>query len=527
MKKILISDSIDEKCTAILKSAGFEVHSKTEYTREELLTTISDFNALVVRSSTQVDAELIEKMDKMEVIGRAGAGVDSIDVKAATRKGILVMNTPGGNTISAAEHTIALILAASRKIPQANISLHLKKWDRKRFQGTELFGKTLGLIGLGKIGKEVAIRAKAFGMNIISYDPLVSAEAISEFGIQLVQLEDIWKNADIISVHTPLNDRTKNLISYNELSKCKTGVVIINCARGGIINESDLLLALKEGKVSAAGLDVFETEPPDFGIGLIQHPAVVSTPHLGASTEEAQQKVAVQIAEQIVEYFKNGSPTGAVNASVLKEISNENLKAFLRLAEVQGKILSQIRKDSLLKLSISLSGELLTGSTKLLTAALLKGFLSEELDLPVNYINARLLAEEMGIIVEEIVSTNHRDYLNLIEAKIITTLGEWKLSGTVFGSNELRIVEINNYPVEFKPEGNILIYKNVDRPGMLASVSRELASSKINIAGLSLGRKSEGDDALTIINIDSPIDQKIKSSISSLDGVKEIYSVYI
>jgi len=527
MKKVLISDSVDEKCTEILKSAGFSVDYKTDFSKDELLKIIPDYNVLVVRSSTQVDAKLIEKMQSVEVIGRAGAGVDNIDVKAATRKGILVMNTPGGNTISAAEHTIALMLAASRKIPQANISLHLKKWDRKRFQGSELFGKTLGLIGLGKIGKEVAIRAKAFGMKIISFDPIVSAESVSDLDIQLVSPDEIWKTADIISVHTPLNDKTKYLISYNELSKCKTGVVIINCARGGIVNEKDLLTGLKEGKVSAVGLDVFETEPPDFSLGLIQHPSVVCTPHLGASTEEAQQKVAVQIAEQIVDYFKYGIPAGAVNASTLKEISNENLKSFVKLAEVQGKILSQVRKDSLQKLTISFNGELLRSSVKLLSTALLKGFLSEELDSTVNYINAPILAEEMGIVLEEIISTDNREYLNLIESKILTNAGEWKFSGTVFGSNELRIVEINNFPVEFKPEGNILIYKNIDKPGMLASVSRELSLSNINIASLSLGRKSEGDYALTIVNIDSAINKEVKKSITDIDGIKDIYTVCI
>jgi len=527
MKKILISDSVDEKCSAILKSAGFEVEFKTDLSKDDLLEIISDYNALIVRSSTQVDAELIEKMDRIEIIGRAGAGVDNIDVKAATRKGILVMNTPGGNTISAAEHTIALMLAASRKIPQANISLHLKKWDRKRFQGSELFGKTLGLIGLGKIGKEVAIRAKAFGMKIISYDPIISADAISDLDIQLVSLEEIWKNSDIISVHTPLNERTKYLISYNEISKCKTGMIIINCARGGIVNEKDLLAALKEGKVGAAGLDVFENEPPDFKSGLLQHPLVVSTPHLGASTEEAQQKVAVQIAEQIVDYFNNGSPAGAVNASALKEISNENLKAFVKLAEVQGKILSQVRKNSLQKLTISFNGELFRSSVRLLSTALLKGFLSEELDTTVNFINASVLAEEKGIVLEEIISTDQRDYHNLIETKIVTNSGEWKFSGTVFGSNELRIVEINNYSVEFKPEGNILIYRNIDKPGMLASVSGELSKANINIASLSLGRKSEGDYALAVVNVDSRISEELKNSISSIEGIKDIYTVCI
>lgn len=527
MKKILISDSVDEKCTSILLSAGFAVDYKTDQSKDDLLKIISDYNALIVRSSTQVDAELIEKMDKMEVIGRAGSGVDNIDVKRATRKGILVMNTPGGNTISAAEHTIALMLAASRKIPQANISLHLKKWDRKRFQGSELFGKTLGLIGLGKIGKEVAIRAKAFGMKIISYDPIVSAESISDLDIQLVSLEEIWKKSDIISVHTPLNERTKHLISSDEISKCKTGVIIINCARGGIVNEKELLAALKEGKVGAAGLDVFESEPPDFKSGLLQHPLVVSTPHLGASTEEAQQKVAVQIAEQIVEYFKTGSAAGAVNASLTKEITNENLKAFLKLSEVLGKILSQLRNNTLTKLSISFYGELLKNSSKLLSTAFLKGFLSEVLDTSVNFINANFLAEEMKIVLDEITKSESVQYVNLLEAEIKTISSEWKFSGTVFGNHELRVVEINDYPVEFKPEGNILIYRNIDKPGMLASVSSKLSEANINIASLSLGRKSEGDYALAVVNVDSLISDDLENSISLIEGIKDIYSVRI
>ncbi len=527
MKKILISDSVDEKCTEILKSAGFDVNYKTDFSREELLSVIPDYNVLIVRSSTQVDAELINRMTQMEVIGRAGAGVDNIEIKSATRKGILVLNTPGGNTISAAEHTIALMLAASRKIPQANISLHLKKWDRKRFQGTELFGKTLGLIGLGKIGKEVAIRAKAFGMKVIAFDPIVSGDAISDLDIQLTTLDDIWKYADIISVHTPLNERTKNLISYNELAKCKPTVMVINCARGGIVNEKDLLLALKDGKISSVGLDVFESEPPDFSIGLIQHPSVVCTPHLGASTEEAQQKVAIQIAEQIVGYFTDGSVSGSVNASSLKEISNDILKSFVKLSEILGRLLSQVRRDTLVKIRISFSGELLKSFTKILSTSLLKGFLSEEMDTTINFINAPVIAEESGIVLEEIISTDHRDYLNLIEAEIRTSSGEWKFSGTVFGNNDLRIVEINNYQVEFKPEGHILIYKNIDKPGMLASVSQELSSSNINIASLSLGRKSEGDLAMTVVNVDTKLNEEIKKSISSIEGIKDIYTVCI
>ena len=527
MKKILISDSVDEKCAEILKSAGFEVDSNTNLSHEELLNIIPHYNALIVRSKTQVNADLIDKMENIEIIGRAGAGVDNIDIITATRKGILVINTPGGNTISAAEHTVALMLAMFRKIPQANISLHLKKWDREKFQGTELYGKTLGLIGLGQIGREVAIRAKAFGMRVIAFDPLVSKEVADELDVLLVSKDEIWKSSDIISVHTPLNNRTVNLISQQEFSKCKKGVAIINCARGGIINEGDLLKALKDGIVSAAALDVFEKEPPDFKQGLIQHPEVICTPHLGASTGEAQQKVALQIAEQLINYFDNHTPAGIVNSAVLKETIKENLKSFIRLSEILGRILSQLRKDNLKKIGINLNGELLSGSLKLLSAALLKGFLSEEIDQPVNLVNANILSEERGITLEEGLSTQHRDYQNLIEASIETDSENWKFSGTVFGDNEIRIIKINNFPVEFKPEGNILIYRNIDKPGMLASVSRELSLSNINIASLSLGRLTEGDEALTVVNLDSAIDERIKKSILAIEGIKAIYSVSI
>ena len=527
MKKILISDSVDEKCTAILKTAGFEADLITNLSREDLLELIPEYHALIVRSSTQVDSELITKMENIEVIGRAGAGVDNIDIAAATRKGILVMNTPGGNTISAAEHTMALMLAMSRKIPQANISLHLKKWDRNKFQGTELSGKTLGLIGLGKIGREVAIRAKAFGVKIIVHDPIISNDVISELNLKSVTLDDIWKNSDIISVHVPLNDRTKNLVSYDELARCKDGVAIINCARGGIVNEKALLKALKEGKVSGAGLDVFESEPPDFSSGLVQHPAVVSTPHLGASTEEAQKKVAIQIAEQVVDYFNSGTITGAVNTSMLKELTTDYLKSFLKLSEVLGKILSQVRRGSLKKISISYTGEQIHGYTKLFSTALLKGFLSEELDDAVNFINANLLANEKGILLEETISTDSKEYYNLIEATLTTDSDYWQFTGTVFGGNEIRIVNVNKYSVEFKPEGNLLLYRNIDKPGMLTAVSKQLSSANLNIAGLSLGRLTEGEHALTVISTDSSIEEDLKNSISSIEGIKDIYSVYI
>ncbi len=525
MKNVLVADPVDKNCIGIFESAGLKVDYSTDNSPEKLLEKIKGYNALVVRSSTQVSSDLIAEMNTVEVIGRAGAGVDNIDVPAATRKGILVMNTPGGNTLSAAEHTFAILLSMCRKIPQANQSLKNGNWHRGKFNGTELYGKTLGLIGLGKIGKEVAIRAKAFGLKVISFDPVLSPEVFSKLGIEFVNLDDIWKLSDFISVHTPLNEKTQYLISYNQLLKCKRGVGIINCARGGIIDENDLLKALNEGIVSFAGLDVFEQEPPDYSNNLIKHPLVVCTPHLGASTQEAQKKVAVQIAEQIVKYFNHGIISGAINASIFKDGIPESLKSFLNLSEVVGRMLSQLRKGSLRRLALNTEGDQLQKHNKLLLTAMLKGFLSEELDSPVNYINAPIIAEERGILVEESFSYKHQDYYNLINATIDTNSETFEISGTVFNKSDLRIVKINQYPVEFKPGGHILIYKNIDRPGMLASVSKALSDANINIASLTLGRNLKQSDALTVVNLDSPVDLPIRESILSISGISDVYAV--
>ncbi len=525
MKKILISDPIDEVCKELLEAAGHEVNYSTSNSKEFLPEKINSYNALIVRSSTFVSSELISKMDSMEVIGRAGAGVDNIDVPAATRQGILVMNTPGGNTISAAEHTIALLLSICRKIPQADYSLKNEEWIRGKFKGTELLGKTLGLIGLGKIGREVAMRAKAFGMKIISYDPIMSADAVSRLGLQLVELEKIWELSDFISIHTPLNENTKNLISYKELLLCKKGVGIINCARGGLINESDLLRALNEGLVSAAGLDVFEKEPPDFSNKLLKHPSVICTPHLGASTAEAQKKVAAQIAEQLISFFKDGSISGAVNASALKDGVPEKLLSFVKLSEVIGRLLSQLRKGSLKKLMINLNGDELQASGQLLSTSLLKGFLDEQLDSPINMINAQVIADEMGISVEQTYSRDQTDFLNFINASSNSETENLELAGTVFGKNELRIVRFNKYQVEFKPSGNLLIYKNVDTPGMLAAVSKILSDANINIASLTLGRNTDKNEALAIVTLDSPVGKSLRNSILGIKGIKEVYTV--
>ncbi len=527
MKKILISDAIDKKCASILEQAGFEVTYKPGMTPEQLINEIGNYNSLLVRSETKVNSELISKMAHMEIIGRAGTGVDNINVDAATRRGIIVMNTPGGNTISAAEHTMALMLSMCRSIPQANISIRDAKWERKKFQGTELFGKTLGIIGLGKIGREVGLRSKSFGMKVIGYDPLLSAEAWSKLGIELVNLDKLFSLSDIISVHVPLSPETKHLISTETLNKCKDGVKIINCARGGIVNENDLLAALDSGKVYAAALDVFEKEPPDFSHKIFNHPKIICTPHLGASTEEAQEKVAIQIAEQISDFFTHSKMAGVVNSSGLESISNTEIFPYVKLAESLGKIYAQMMGNPLRQININLSGAMLHASSALLSAALLKGLLTRLLTENVNFVNSTFLAKEMGIKINETKSGENLNYTNLLSVEFLSDKEKRFFAGTVFGSNEIRIVKIDDYLLEVKPEGHLLFYSNIDKPGMVAAVGRVLAEAKINIAGLSLGRLEAGKDALSIVNVDNEIDESVVNKISELEGVKNVYSVQI
>ncbi len=525
MKKIIITDSVDKKSVDILKAAGHEVTYSPGMPKDEIKKIINEYNGLIVRSDTQVTPDLIELMDNMEVIGRAGAGVDNINLDAATRKGIIVMNTPGGNTVSTAEHTMALMLSMCRNVAQANQSLRSGKWDRKKYKGTELYGKTLGIIGLGKIGREVAVRSKAFGMKVIAYDPVLSEDVVNKLGLSLVDLDTVYKQSDIITVHVPLSEETSNLISAEALKKCKDGVKLINCARGGIINEEDLVAALDSGKVSGAAFDVYVSEPPDFIGAFIQHPKIVTTPHLGASTDEAQEKVAIQIAEQIVDLFSNKGVRGAVNAAAVVAGENKELEPYVKLAENLGTLHSQLNKGQLKKITINYSGEMLHNFTTQLSTAVLKGFLSKKLTAGVNLVNAPFFAKEMGIVVNETKSGANLNYTNLMMVEFTTDKEHHSLGGTVFGSNEIRIVYIDQYHLELKPEGFMLFYYNIDKPGMLANVGKILADSNINIAGLSLGRVEAGKEALTVINVDSEINKDVVNSISAVNGVHNVISV--
>jgi D-3-phosphoglycerate dehydrogenase / 2-oxoglutarate reductase len=516
--KILITDPIEQSCVDILTREGFTVDAKPGLPPDEIKACIADYAALIVRSGTQVTADIIAAATSMQVIGRAGAGVDNIDCEAASRRGIIVMNTPGGNTISTAEHTVSMLLSLSRNIPQAYASLVAGKWERKKFMGTEVFGKTLGVVGLGKIGREVATRCRAFGMTVIGFDPVLSADVASKINVELVSLDEIYRRSDFITVHTPMSEETKGLLNDATIAKCKKGVRIINCARGGIVDEAALLRALESGHVAGAALDVFVVEPPKDN-PLLKHPKVIATPHLGASTEEAQEKVAIQIANQLADALHNRGIAGAVNAVALQAGIPQEILPFLSLAEKIGKLIGQTMKGALKEITVELRGEILHKYIELLKAGVLHGIFTKTIGEPVNYINSPFIAEEMGIRMSEKKEYDGADYAQLLSVEYSTTSEKKTLAGTVFGTTNPRLVRIDNFFFEVNPEGVMLLYTNIDRPGMLASVGGVLAKANINIAGLSLGRSGVGEKALTIMAVDNEIPGSVIKQIESIDGI--------
>lgn len=527
MMKILVSDKIDASFIE-----AFENYEKAEVDylpgleRTELKEKIKNYDALVVRSSTKVDLELIVNANNLKLIARAGTGVDNIDIEAATRKGIFVINTPGGNTISAAEHTLSLMLSLCRHIPQANATLKEKKWDRKTYVGTELQGKTLGVLGLGKIGREVSLRASSFGMNILGYDPVISNETAKQVGAKLVSFNELIENSDIITLHLPFNEDTKYIISSEALNKCKDGVKIINCARGGLVNEKDIIEYLNNGKVSGAAFDVYEEEPTN-NYELINHPKVVATPHLGASTSEAQEKIANQLVEQMKEWVEEGTINFAVNTNVSSAIQDEKLKPFLKLCERIGEMNLQILKENIKEVKLKYSGSFLHPYSNALTAAFLKGLLKKLMSGAINYVNAPIIAKELGLKVEENLSFNSGLYTSLVTSDLQTAKTNLTISGTVILNNNLKIVQINDYGLEVTPEGNLLIYYNVDKPGVLSKVSSLLAKENINIAGLSLSRTEKGLQALTVINLDERPEDDIIKKIGGLEDINEYFVLSI
>jgi D-3-phosphoglycerate dehydrogenase / 2-oxoglutarate reductase len=519
--KILLSDSLEQSCIDILTHEGFAVDNKPGITPEDLKKIIPTYDGLVVRSATKVNAELIALATSMKVIGRAGTGVDNIDVEAATRKGILVMNTPGGNTVSAAEHTVSMMLSLARNIPQAHASLLEGKWDRKKYVGTEVEEKTIGVIGLGKIGREVAVRCQGLGMKVVGYDPVLGNDVALKLNIQLVSLDDLYKRSDFITVHTPLTNETRGLLNDVTLARCKRGVRVINCARGGIIDEKALLRALDSGQVGGAALDVFEVEPPKDN-PLLRHERVIGTPHLGASTEEAQEKVAIQIAHQIADALHGRSYAGVVNGAALQFTMRQEVRPYVTLAEKLGSFVVQATSGKLKSLTLGVAGELVTSSLELLKAGVLKGILTHVVPDPVNFINAPVLAAEMGLVVNEQRDAEGENFTNLLRVRYETEREIREAAGTVFGASTVRLVKLDGFGFEVRPEGYLLIYNNIDKPGMLARVGTILAKHDVNIAGVSLGRSAAGANALTVMNIDSPIPPNAMNELLSQEGVSNL-----
>ncbi len=511
----------------ILESAeGLDLDIRKSTPKEELAGIIGGYDAIIIRSATKLTADLIEAGKNLRVIGRAGIGVDNVDVEAATKKGIVVMNTPEANAITTAEHTITLMLSLARQIPQAHASIKTGKWERSKFKGIEIYGKTLGCIGLGNIGKLVAERALGLKMNVIAYDPFLSKEAAEKIGVELVSLDELLKSSDIITIHTPLTPETKDLINKDTLEKTKKRLVLINCARGGVINEKDIAEAIKSGRVAGAAFDVFVNEPPEEGNPLLDlDENVVFTPHLGASTEEAQTKVGVAIAEQIVDFLKNGVVKNAVNMPSVSLDVLKTMKPYLNLAEKLGSLQGQICKGGVKELHMEYDGEVSELDTAPITVAALKGFLTPMMDVVVSYVNAPVIAQERGIKVIESKSSQAKDYRSLISIKVKTEEGESHVSGTIFGKEEPRFVRINGVTIDVVPKGYLLVSENNDRPGFIGAMCSILGDNGVNIGLLHLGREAIGGRAIVFTNVDSPVPAKVIEKISSLPDIISVTQV--
>ncbi|MGE4357469.1 MAG: phosphoglycerate dehydrogenase [Candidatus Omnitrophota bacterium] len=521
--KILVSDPLAEEGLKILREEkGFQVDVKLKQSEEAIKEIIGDYDALIVRSETKVTAGIIEKADRLKVIGRAGVGLDNVDVEAATKRGIIVMNAPEGNTISTAEHTMSMMLALSRNIPQADASLRKGEWNRKKFMGVELYRKTLGIIGLGRIGREVAKRAMSFGMKVIAYDPYLSFDKAKSLGIELVGWEDLLSKADYISFHIPLTEETKNMISENEFKIMKRGVRIINCARGGVIDEKALLKAIEEGIVAGAALDVFEKEPPG-DHPLLKLDKVIATPHLGASTQEAQIGVSIDIAQQIKDVLLGRGVRNAVNFPCMETSLLELLKPYLNLAECLGSMHTQLTEGHIKEVKIKYVGEFWNNvDIQPLTIAFIKGMLSPILQETVNFVNAPFIAKERGIKIDEIKTNEIEDFANVISSEVITDKKKNVITGALFANNSARIVKINEFYVEAIPQGVMLILNNWDKPGVVGNVGSVLGKNNINIAGMTFGREKPGGKAITVINVDSPVSESVLKQLKNTENILDV-----
>jgi D-3-phosphoglycerate dehydrogenase len=461
-----------------------------------------------------VTADVIAAAEKLKVVGRAGSGLDNVDTAAATKRGIVVMNTPGGNTVTTAEHTMAMIFALARKIPQATASMRAGKWEKERFMGMELYNKTLGIVGMGQIGSHLAKQARGVMMNVIAYDPYLAEEQARKMGVEMMGLAELFRRADIISVHTPLTAETQNIINAATIATMKDGVRIINCARGGIINEKDLYEALKSGKVAGAAFDVFEEEPVKPGLPLLTLDNFICTPHIGAATTEAQENVAVGIAEQIVDYLTRGIARGAVNIPSVPAELLPRLQPYITLAEKLGLLYSQLYEGGIERVTVEYKGEVAGVNVAPLTIAVLKGLLTPILEETINYVNAPVVARERGIEVKEVKSSDAGDFTSLVTIQVEAEKKTSRIAGALYSRRDPRIVQLDNFRVEIVPEGHMLFILNYDRPGVIGQVGQILGEHQINIARMQCSREERGGQALLIVGVDAPLPTDVLRAIT-------------
>ena len=517
--KVFVADDVNEEKLLPLKEAGINVVKETKLPPDELAEKIKDADGVIVRSATKITADLMDKAEKLKVVGRAGVGVDNIDIKAATERGIVVMNAPDGNTITTAEHTIALLVSLARNVPQAHAKLQSGTWDKKSFVGVELNGKTLGVIGLGRIGKHVSNIAKGFGMKIFAFDPFVSEEQAKEAGIELGTLDEVFERADFITIHTPVTDETRGIIGKEAFSKMKDGVRLINCARGGLVDEDAMLEAIESGKVAAAALDVYSSEPINEDSPLLQNGRIITTPHLGASTTEAQEGVALTVAEQMRDYLLTGELRNAVNAPSLAAEELDALQPFIDLAEKLGRFQAQIMgKDALSEVEIEYTGELAEKDAAPVTRAFLAGLL-RDVSARVNVVNAIHIAEERGINITTSYKTSTKGSNYDLKTRVSTVDAEQTAAGMVFANGEGRITQIGDFKIEAIPTGYMLITKNKDVPGVIGKIGTMLGDNNINISRFYLGREAEGGEALAVIEIDSPLEGNVLEDLRNIEPV--------
>ncbi len=523
--KVLVMDGVEEEgLRALRREPDIEVDIRGKMSEDELVGIIDEYDGMIVRSATKVTARVLEKASRLKVVGRAGVGVDNIDLPAATARGVLVVNAPGGNTIAAAELTMAMMQSLARNIPQANATLRSGKWDKKSFMGVEVRGKVLGVIGLGRIGSAVAKRAQGMEMRVVAYDPYITEENAAILGVKLLPMEEVFRQADFITVHLPLNKDSKHLLDEKAFELMKEGVRIVNCARGGIIKEQALYEAMKSGKVAGAALDVFEKEP-NTESPLFEFNNFIATPHLGASTQEAQLLVAVDVAEEIVAALRGEPVKNTVNIPSLSPKTMAVVRPYLTLAEKMGKFVAQLVSGRVKKIEITYSGELANQEVAPITTAVIKGFLDTVLQEMVNYVNASLLARNRGINVVQKQAGEESDYANLITVKAASDKEEINISGTIFGRIDPRIVSIDGYHVDAVPEGYMLYVPHIDKPRIIGPVGNLIGTHNINISAMQVGRLKVGGKAIMLLSVDAPVPEDTMAEIAKIDGVLSVKNV--